>query len=344
MAFSKRDRPTLKTISELCGLAVPTVSRALHNAPDIATATKDRVRQVAAEIGYVPNRAGLHLRTGKTNVIAFLISTEMAMQDHIGQIIASIANSLEDTEYNLIVTPHSSGQDSLDQLRDIIKAGTADGVILSRAKPRDARVRYLMEQNFPFVTYGRSDWQENHAFYDFDNHSFAKFAVTALAQEGRRKLVMIAPQQDLNYARNMVLGGLAIAEELNLFMEIAAEVNSDDTVELVAEYSQRLLSSRKEVDGLVCASSSAAIGAILGAERAGRKIGQDLDICSKVFQSKLQLIVPEVIAIHEAVVPAGQFLGQAAIHAIENPEARPMQFLAQPSPPKSIKGLDGTGL
>ena len=59
MADSDRKPPTLKTIAALSGLAVPTVSRALSDAPDIGTKTKERIRQIARDIGYVPNRAGV---------------------------------------------------------------------------------------------------------------------------------------------------------------------------------------------------------------------------------------------------------------------------------------------
>ncbi len=58
-------RPTLKTIAYMTGLGVTTVSRALHDAPDIGQATKERVRLVAKQIGYRPNRAGVRLRTGQ---------------------------------------------------------------------------------------------------------------------------------------------------------------------------------------------------------------------------------------------------------------------------------------
>ena len=38
-------KPTLKTISRLSGLAVPTVSRALNDAPDIGVQTLDQARK-----------------------------------------------------------------------------------------------------------------------------------------------------------------------------------------------------------------------------------------------------------------------------------------------------------
>lgn len=69
-------RPTLKTIAFMTGLGVTTVSRALKDAPDIGAETKERVRLVAKQIGYQPNRAGVRLRTGKTNVISLVLTLE----------------------------------------------------------------------------------------------------------------------------------------------------------------------------------------------------------------------------------------------------------------------------
>ena len=53
------ERPTLKTIAYMTGLGITTVSRALKDAPDIGAETKERVRLIARQIGYQPNRAGV---------------------------------------------------------------------------------------------------------------------------------------------------------------------------------------------------------------------------------------------------------------------------------------------
>ena len=76
------DRPTLKTIAAETGLAIATVSRALKDASDIGEDTKKRVRETAERLGYRPNRAGVRLRTGKTNVIALVLSTEADVMNH----------------------------------------------------------------------------------------------------------------------------------------------------------------------------------------------------------------------------------------------------------------------
>jgi LacI family transcriptional regulator len=66
-------RPTLRTVADASGLAVTTVSRALNNSSDIALSTRARVKQVADELGYIPNRAGRGLRTGRTHMLSMVL-------------------------------------------------------------------------------------------------------------------------------------------------------------------------------------------------------------------------------------------------------------------------------
>ena len=94
------ERPTLKTISRITGLAVTTVSRALHDAPDIGSGTKKRVQETAIRIGYRPNRAGVRLRTGKTNVISLVLSTDHDVMNNTARLISSIAGTLHGTTYH----------------------------------------------------------------------------------------------------------------------------------------------------------------------------------------------------------------------------------------------------
>ena len=109
---SAQERPTLKTIAFMTGLGVTTVSRALKDAPEIGAETRRRVQLVARQVGYRPNRAGVRLRTGKTNVISLVLNTEQQIMSFVSDIIYGISEVIADTPYHLIVTPYSRSQRS----------------------------------------------------------------------------------------------------------------------------------------------------------------------------------------------------------------------------------------
>ena len=110
-------RPTLKTIAFMTGLGITTVSRALKDAPDIGADTKERVRLVARQIGYQPNRAGVRLRTGKTNVIALVLSIEEELMGFTNHMVFGISEVLTGTPYHLVITPHASARDPMVPIR-----------------------------------------------------------------------------------------------------------------------------------------------------------------------------------------------------------------------------------
>ena len=152
------ERPTLKTIAFMTGLGVTTVSRALKDAPDISQETKERVRLVATQIGYHPNRAGVRLRTGKTNVISLILNIDEELMGLTSHIVYGISEVLASTNYHLIVTPYSRDRDPILPVRYILDTGSADGVILSSIEPQDPRVKLLIERNLPFATHGRTEF------------------------------------------------------------------------------------------------------------------------------------------------------------------------------------------
>ena len=92
------ERPTLKTIARISGLAVTTVSRAMRDESDIGADTKELVARIAEAIGYVPNRAGLRLRTGRTNVISLVVPAEGDVLNNVAKLTNSIAKELRGTQ------------------------------------------------------------------------------------------------------------------------------------------------------------------------------------------------------------------------------------------------------
>ena len=66
---------TLEDIAERLGTSKNTVSRALRDCSDIGAAMKERVKQTAMEMGYVPNRIAGFMRSKRSNIIAVAITS-----------------------------------------------------------------------------------------------------------------------------------------------------------------------------------------------------------------------------------------------------------------------------
>ena len=323
-------KPTLKTISELSGLAITTVSRALSNAPDISISTKEKVKKIADEIGYIPDRAGVRLRTGRTNVISLIMSTDSEIMDMTGRLISSIALGLRGTPYHLNMTHHFPGDDPMKPIKYIVETGSADALIFNQVQPNDPRVHYLIEKRFPFTMHGRSCSNEKQSFVDYDNGEFAKIAIEKLVKKNRKHILMITPPQNQSYGLEMVQSAKNTAEKHNISLIIAPIITSDSSITLISDTVSKQIINNKKIDGIIVGTPKGAMAAVAGFEKLNLTIGQDIDIVAKDAVNFLKLFRNQIIVINENVEIAGKKLAEAAIHAAQNPDSEPIQYIDRP--------------
>lgn len=326
-------KPTLKTIAQLSGMAVPTVSRALGDAPDISAATKQKVRRIADEIGYVPNRAGVRLRTGRTNVISVAMSTENEMMNLTARLTASIAKGLVGTRYHLNITHYFPGEDPMKPIRYLVETGSADAVIFNAVRPDDMRVAYLRDKGFPFAMHGRTGADEVNAYFDYDNAAFARLAVSELTKRNRRSILFIHPPQHEFYGQEMLRGATEACAAAGVELILSGDVNSDSRIDEISALTTRMIAQNPQIDGVLAPTPNAAMAATAGLEAQGRTLNTNMDLVAKDAVSFLTLFRREIIIIREDVDQAGSFLARAAIHAIAAPDAPRMQELDIPTPP-----------
>ncbi|MFM7335105.1 MAG: LacI family DNA-binding transcriptional regulator [Tabrizicola sp.] len=327
---SDTQRPTLKTIAAATGLAIATVSRALKDAPDIGEETKRRVRETAALLGYRPNRAGVRLRTGKTNVIALVLSTESDVMNHTSRLIYSIANALRGTAYHLVVMPFFPDQDPMEPIRYIVETESADGIILNQTKPDDPRVRYMHDHGFPFAAHGRTSLGIDHPYFDFDNEAFGRLGARTMVDRGRKRLLLVAPPRSHMYARHMTFGFSDEAALLGTPFEVAADVTSDSGGEAVEAAILSRFSQPNPPDGVLVGSTTAAMATIAGAERAGFVLGKDFDVVAKEAIAVLRRFRKDILIVREDVGRAGEFLARALVAQIDKRDWTDRQGLEVP--------------
>jgi LacI family transcriptional regulator len=323
------ERPTLKTIAAETGLAIATVSRALKDAPDISDETKRRVRETAERLGYRPNRAGVRLRTGKTNVIAVTLSTVSDLSNP-SELIYAIAQALRGSAYHLVIMPFFPDQDPMEPIRYIVETESADGIVLNQTQMDDPRVRYLTERGFPFVTHGRTHMGIDHPYFDFDNEAFARIAVRALAAKGRKHLALVRPPAEHSYSVHMTTGFLAETALLGLSHEIIADITSDTPADEIEAAMINRFTRLPAIDGIISGSPSSAVACVAAAEKSGLIIGRHFDLVSKEAHGFLHRFRKEIIVVEEKVGLAGSFLTRALISAIERRTPSQGQYLDRP--------------
>lgn len=149
---------TLKQIAELAGVSRGTVDRALYNRGRVKPEVAERIKKIAKELGYQPNRAGKALAMTnhpmKIGVIAQATETPFMHQLRAG--IEDAANDVAAFGAEVIIRS-GVGLDVTDQLKmiDELLAEGINGLAIAPADNphmRD-RINSLVDAGIPVVTF-----------------------------------------------------------------------------------------------------------------------------------------------------------------------------------------------
>lgn len=148
---------TLKDISVRCKCSVATVSKALNGMPDISRETAQHIRQVASQMGYMPNAAARTLKTNRSHTVGLLMcqrDENIWTHDFFSTVAAGIQEVMEQSGYD--VTPINSQR--LETLGEVIQYCVYrgyDGIVVMSAGFHREEMQKLLESKLPMVSIGK---------------------------------------------------------------------------------------------------------------------------------------------------------------------------------------------
>ncbi|UTW11222.1 LacI family DNA-binding transcriptional regulator [Marinobacterium rhizophilum] len=194
----------LKSLAKELGISVTTVSRALADYDDVSSATKQKVKDKAQQLGYRPNHAARRLVTGRSSAVGFIMHGAYGdFRDQFNsRLIVSLSQALHDVapNHDLIITTVPQDKSELDTYKRFVDSGRVDSFIVSRTQIQDPRVDYLLSQGVHFVTHGRTADAEQHCWVDTNAELGFRQATESLIQRGHRRIVFLNFPQQLNTA------------------------------------------------------------------------------------------------------------------------------------------------
>jgi DNA-binding LacI/PurR family transcriptional regulator len=141
-------------VARAAGVSITTVSHALSGKGRLAAARRQHVRAVAEALGYRPDPAARSLATGKTGLMAIVVSAPgnvaipfTEIDYYVRLINAATARAIE-CGYGVVLAPSTSGGDSWGRV-------PLDGVIVIDPAKGDTAVGTLRLRRVPMVFVGR---------------------------------------------------------------------------------------------------------------------------------------------------------------------------------------------
>ncbi|MCK2216512.1 LacI family transcriptional regulator [Actinomadura sp. ATCC 31491] len=270
---------SLRDVAERAQVAVSTVSAALNGTRPVAPATKRRIEQAAAELGYRPNLLARGLQSKRTRILALLFPaprsgfglTEM-------QFATGAAEAAKELGYHLLLSPESA--EPIDELRHITGLGLVDGVLLMEVRMDDERTEFLSAAGVPFSMIGRTRDPGSVDYADIDFAATAREAVAHVSGLGHRTLAFFNLSTDLyadGYGPATRMGEefAAAAREAGLGYVDGFRPGS---AEEGRQAFDRLLELHPEVTALAVMDDHAAVGVLAGVAARGWRVPEHLTL------------------------------------------------------------------
>lgn len=313
-----QEKATIHTIAKATGLSLATVSRALAGSPSVLPQTRDKVLEAARQCNYVRDRAAVRLKTGKTHVLAFVMDRFDASQPGFKDLLLGLGDAIAGTDYHLIVLPDAAGEpdahggdsDALHTVRYVVERGLADGLVLTHTTPDDARVRYLQDKGFAFITHGRTHLSQPHGFVDFANEQYAAMGVQALAARGRSRLAMLLPTEGSVFRSHLSQGFEQACSEHGVQGECVQAVSLDDGPEAIYQWA---VAQASRFDGLVISREAPVLPLISALSDAGLRVGHDIELVIKYSSPLPHYVRHPFMACFEDLHLAGLTMGQSML-------------------------------
>jgi LacI family transcriptional regulator len=321
---------TIKEIAQRLGIAISTVSRALHDAYDVSPETRKKVLALAEELDYRPNPFAVSLVNHRTNIIGVLLP-EIATH-YFSTVVKGIQDVAYSVGYNVMFF---ISNESLEREKIILKSlnvNSLDGLLVSVSSETNTseHFRKLIDKGLPIVFFDRVLSDINTSKVIQDDYQGAFNATSHLIQQGYLRIAHLAGPKALEIAQKRMQGYTDALAQNNMPIKKSYIIHSGMTQDDGTKDISKLLAIKPLPDAIFAVNDRKAIGAMLALKRYGYKIPQHIGIVGFLNAPTSEVVSPSLTTVEQAAYEIGAKSCQLLIQHIKSPDMEP-QTIMMPS-------------
>ncbi len=182
---------TIGDVARRAGVSRSTVSYALSGKRVISQATRDRIDEVIAELGFTPNAGARALATSQTMVLGLLLQFHAdEFAPAMLQYVLPVSEAARRLGYDILMITEPDGSRAIRRIGD---SEMVDGIVLLDVTSEDPRLPSLRAVRQPSVLIGLPADTRDLDAIDLDFAAAARQIVDHLAEQGHREVTLISP-------------------------------------------------------------------------------------------------------------------------------------------------------
>ena len=251
------DTITLKKISEVLGISISTVSRALKDHPDISSVTKRKVTDLALALEYEPNVNAVNLRNKHSMLFGLIVPS--ISRYFYDSFIFSVEEESRKKGYSLLIL--QTGEDAEVEQNNIriCRQNRVSG-LFACLSPNTVDIEpysRLKDVNIPVIFFDKVPDHEGSVKVTSGDMEAASMAADALLAKGKKNILAVFGNNYLSITKRRLA---AFLQKIELHKDVALSVefahNPSEATALVKQY----FSATKKPDAVFCMSDEILTG------------------------------------------------------------------------------------
>jgi len=303
---------TLHDVARIAGVSIKTVSNVINDYPHIRPATKQRVEDAIAELGYTPNLTARNLRSGRTGAIALALP-DLGLA-YFAELAASVIAAAEASGVSVLV--EQTGADPARE-RELLRSPRlklTDGLIFSPLGlgQEDAAA---LQVPYPMVLLGERIFDGPTDHVTMRNVEAARAATAYLIASGRRRIAVVGAHEGevvgsaalrlQGYREALEEAGIGFDEDLIGYTTFWHRANGALTM-------RDLLARGVEFDAVFGLNDTLALGAMRVLQEAGRRVPDDVAVIGFDDLDEAEYSIPSLTTVD----PGREWIAKTAVDAL----------------------------
>lgn len=177
----------------------------------------------------------------------------------------------------------------------------------------------LAEARLPTVLLGRRSGDEHISYVDADNVGGARNAVSHLLKRGSTAIATITGPLDMHVARSRLRGYQEALAAAGLEADPSWVAESDFTQESGRRAMAELIRRHPEIDGVLAASDTTAVGALEALRAAGRRVPDDVAVIGFDDFPLAEQTEPRLTTVRQPLEEIGRAMVRLLLEEMQEP-------------------------
>jgi len=269
---------TIRDVAKKAGVSVATVSRYINRNAPVSAEVAKRVKNVMAELRYVPHAAARNLASRKNRVIGLLLNN--LHNDFFVPLLNGVEGVVRKMGYNLIVATYHA--DSRNEMSPPIGPHNTDGILVFSDGLMDKELINLNETGFPMVLVHRTPpLSTNIPSVTVENVEITKKLIEHLIRvHGKQRILFLrgpihqedSVSRETGYKYALEENGIPYNENLILNGEFERDISFNVMNEFLDN------GHRVDFDAVFAGDDDAAIGVLRSLQKHGINVPSDVAV------------------------------------------------------------------